>query len=39
MHELQFFIVGYLANQILGIMGSQIEVKWIFSMVGILIGL
>jgi hypothetical protein len=36
MHELEFLIVGYLANQILSIMGSQIEAKWIFSIVRIL---
>jgi hypothetical protein len=39
MHELKFLIVGYVANQILGIMGSQIEEKWTISMVRILIGL
>jgi len=30
MHELQFLIVGYFANQILSIMGSQIKIEWIF---------
>jgi hypothetical protein len=28
-----FPIVGFLAKQILGIVGSQIEIEWIFSLV------
>jgi hypothetical protein len=34
-----FPIVGFLAQQILGIVGSQIETKRIFSLVGILTNL
>jgi hypothetical protein len=35
-HEAQLPIVRYLVHQILGIVGSQIEVKRIFSIVGIM---
>ncbi len=38
-HEAMFPIVGFLAPQILGIIGSQIETERIFSLVGILINL
>jgi hypothetical protein len=38
-HEGQFLIVAYLARAILGILGSQIEIERIFSIVDILIGL
>ncbi len=34
-HESMFPTVGFLAQQILGIVGSQIETKRIFSLVGI----
>jgi hypothetical protein len=35
-HESMFFIVGSYAKQILRIVGSKIEIKRIFSLVGIL---
>jgi hypothetical protein len=35
-HEAMFLIVGFLAPHILGVVGSQIETKRIFSLVGIL---
>jgi hypothetical protein len=35
-HECQYPNVGFLARQILGILGSQIETKCIFSIVGVL---
>jgi hypothetical protein len=38
-HEVMFPIVGFLAWQILRIIGSQIETERIFSLVGILINL
>jgi hypothetical protein len=38
-HEAMFFIVGFLPCQILSIVGSQIETKRIFSLVGILTNL
>ncbi len=38
-HETMFPIVGFLARQILGIVGSQIEIERIFSLVGILTNL
>jgi hypothetical protein len=38
-HEAMFAIVGFLACQILGIVGSQIETKRIFSLAGILTNL
>jgi hypothetical protein len=38
-HETMFLTIGVLACQILGIVGSQIETKRIFSLVGILTNL
>ncbi len=38
-HEAMFLILGFLARQILGVVGSQIETKRIFSLVGILTNL
>jgi hypothetical protein len=38
-HEAMFFTIGFLAQQILEIVGSQIETKRIFSLVGILVNL
>ncbi len=38
-HEAMFPIAGFLARQILGVVGSQIEKERIFSLVGILINL
>jgi hypothetical protein len=38
-HESSFHIVGFLAKQILGIVGSQIKTKRICSLVGILTSL
>jgi hypothetical protein len=35
-HEFKFYVVGFLAKQILRIIGSQIEIERIFSLVGIL---
>jgi len=34
-HEVQFSHVGFVAQQILGIVGSQIEAKRVFSIAGI----
>ena len=39
LHEGQFPTVGYLARQILGIVGSQIEIERVFSIAGILTAL
>ncbi len=36
MHEGQFSNVGFLAKQILRIPSSQIEIEWVFSLVGVL---
>jgi hypothetical protein len=38
-HEAMFPIVGFLASQILGIVGSQIEIEISFSLVGMLTNL
>jgi hypothetical protein len=38
-HEVMFPIVGFLVHQILGIVGSQIEIERIFSLASILINL
>jgi hypothetical protein len=38
-HKSQFFIVSFLAKQILGILGSQFEIECIFSFVVVLITL
>ncbi len=38
-HEFKFCAVGFLAKQILGVIGSQIETKHIFPLVGILTSL
>jgi hypothetical protein len=38
-HESRFPIIGFLANQILGIIGSQIEIECIFSLARILTSL
>jgi hypothetical protein len=35
-HESKFNIVGFLAKQMVGIIGSEIEIEHIFSLVGIL---
>jgi hypothetical protein len=37
MHEGQFPNVGFLAKQILGMLSSQIETEWVFSLAGVLI--
>jgi hypothetical protein len=34
-----FLTIGFLTHQILGIVGSQIETKWIFSLARILINI
>jgi hypothetical protein len=34
-HQVQFSYVGFVAQQTLGIVGSQIETKWVFNIVGI----
>jgi hypothetical protein len=39
MHEGQFRNVGFFAKQILGISSSQIEIKWVFNLVGVLTAL
>jgi len=36
LHEGQFPNVGFFAKQILGISGSQIEIEYVFSLVGLL---
>jgi len=38
-HETMFLTIGFLTHQILGIVGSQIETKWIFSLARILINI
>jgi hypothetical protein len=38
-HEKQFPNVGFLAKQILGIIGSQIKIEHVRSLVGLLIAL
>jgi hypothetical protein len=38
-NETMFHIVGFLARNFLGIVGSHIETKKIFSLIGILINL
>jgi hypothetical protein len=39
MHEGQFPNVGFLAKQILGMLSSQIETKWVFNLGGVLTAL
>jgi hypothetical protein len=36
MHEGQFSNVGFLAKQILGMLSSQIETEWVFSLARVL---
>jgi hypothetical protein len=38
-HQQQFPNIGYLTRQVMRIVGSQIEIEIIFSMVGVIIGL
>lgn len=38
-HVVQFPHVSFLARQVLGIVGSHIQIKWIFSVVGVIINL
>jgi len=38
-HEVQFSYIGFVAQQILKIVGSQIKAKWVFSIADICINL